>query len=112
MSHKRKGEGASSINPAGGQQHPGEVMHATSGSEMEIEYRVLMKGNVMAARTSLFDVFQYNSWIKKSNYEGIFNAIIFIFIWTIIHKPAVITYSLYLYEDIDELHKDGQSIRP
>lgn len=62
---------------------------ATSGSEMEIEQRVLMKGNVMAARNSLFDVFQYNSWIKKSNYEGIFNAVLFIFFWTIIHKPIM-----------------------
>jgi len=48
-----------------------------------------MKGNVMAARNSLFDVFQYNSWIKKSNYEGIFNAVLFVFFWTIIHKPIV-----------------------
>lgn len=53
-----------------------------------------MKGNVLAPRNSLFDVFQYNSWIKKSNYEGIFNAILFIFIWTIIHKPIVRVYTL------------------
>lgn len=37
--------------------HHAEAVHATSGSEMEIEQRVLMKGNVMAARNSLFDVF-------------------------------------------------------
>jgi hypothetical protein len=88
MSHKKR-EGVTSNNQTGGQHGGGDVMLATSGSEMEIEQRVLMKGNVMAARTSLFDLFQYNSWIKKSNYEGIFNALIFIFIWTIIHKPAV-----------------------
>ena len=89
--------------------HP---IHTTSGSEMEIEQRVLMKGNVMAARTSLFDVFQYNSWIKKSNYEGIFNAVIFIFLWTIIHKPIVKTYysRFILAFIIDELYKDGKSL--
>ena len=67
--------------------HP--VMHTTSGSELEIEQRVLMKGNVMAARNSLFDFVQYNSWIKKSNYEGIFNAMFTIFVFMIIHKPIV-----------------------
>ena len=63
----------------------------TSGSENEIEQRVLMKGNVMAARNSLLDFAQYNSWIKKSNYEGIFNAIIVIFLFLLFHKPLVST---------------------
>jgi hypothetical protein len=54
-----------------------------------MEQRVLMKGNVMAARNSLFDFVQYNSWIKKSNYEGIFNAIFTIFVFMIVHKPIV-----------------------
>ena len=59
----------------------------------------------MAARNSLFDVFQYNSWIKKSNYEGIFNAVLFIFFWTIIHKPIVSR----TFDDSlkDELYKNG-----
>ena len=43
----------------------------------------------MAARNSLFDFVQYNSWIKKSNYEGIFNAMFTIFVFMIIHKPMV-----------------------
>ena len=66
-----------------------------------------MKGNVMAARNSLFDVFQYNSWIKKSNYEGIFNAVLFIFFWTIIHKP-IVSQTFYL-SLLDELYKNGQT---
>lgn len=65
-----------------------------------------MKGNVMAARNSLFDVFQYNSWIKKSNYEGIFNAVLFIFFWTIIHKPIVSSDS-QSYAFLDELYQNG-----
>jgi hypothetical protein len=78
---------------------------ATSGSEMEIEQRVLMKGNVMAARNSLFDMFQYNSWIKKSNYEGIFNAVLFVFFWTIIHKPIVSR--IFNERILDELYQNG-----
>lgn len=61
----------------------------TSGSELEIEQRVLMKGNIMAPRNSLFDFIQFNSWIKKSNYEGIFNLFLVIFGFVFFHKPIV-----------------------
>jgi hypothetical protein len=66
-----------------------ENAFTTSGSDLEIKERVLMKGNVLVARNSLFDFFQYNSWIKKSNYEGIFNGVVVIFIFLLIHKPIV-----------------------
>eukprot|EP00347_Sterkiella_histriomuscorum_P013722 403363618 len=63
------------------------MMNTTSGSELELEQRFLLKGNVMAARNSLFDFFQFNSWIKKTNYEGIFNAMLVIAIMMLVHKP-------------------------
>lgn len=81
----RKREGTNNQDKAQG----AAAVHTTSGSELEIEQRVLMKGNVMLARNSLLDFAQYNSWIKKSNYEGIFNAVIVIFIFMLIHKPFV-----------------------
>ena len=48
-----------------------------------------LKENVLMARNSLLDFAQYNSWIKKSNYEGIFNAALVIFLFLLIHKPLV-----------------------
>ena len=65
-----------------------------------------MKGNVVAARNSLFDFIQFNSWIKKSNYEGIFNAMLTIFVMFIIHKPLVIYSFINLLEQLD---KNGQT---
>ena len=65
------------------------MITTTSGSDIEIEQRFLLKGNIVAARNSLFDLFLLNSWIKKSNYEGIFNAMLTIFVMVIIHKPVV-----------------------
>jgi len=64
------------------------LITTTSGSDIEIEQRFLLKGNIVAARNSLFDLFLLNSWIKKSNYEGIFNAMLTIFVMVIIHKPV------------------------
>ena len=48
---------------------------------------MLLKGNIVAARNSLLDFMQFNSWIKKSNFEGIFNAMLVIFLFLLIHKP-------------------------
>jgi hypothetical protein len=45
-------------------------------------------------RSSLLDIFCNNSWIKKSNYEGIFNLFIFAFIMVLIHTPLV-SYAVY-----------------
>ena len=59
----------------------------TSGSELEIEQR--LKSGSLRARNSLLDFAQHNSWIKKSNYEGIFNGLLVIFLFLLIHKPLV-----------------------
>ena len=66
-----------------------DIINTTSGSELELEQRFLLKGNIVAARNSLFDFFQVNSWIKKTNYEGIFNAMLTIFVMFVFHKPLV-----------------------
>ncbi|CDW81166.1 mboat family protein [Stylonychia lemnae] len=79
---KRQGKQSDSAK----QEEP-TLITTTSGSELEIEQRVLLKGNIVAARNSLFDFVQLNSWIKKTNYEGIFNAMLTIFVMVIIHKP-------------------------
>ena len=48
----------------------------TSGSDNEIEKKnLLLKGDITIARSSLLDVFSKNAWIKKSNFEGIFNVL-------------------------------------
>jgi hypothetical protein len=47
----RKRDGTNNQDKAQG----ASVVHTTSGSELEIEQRVLMKGNVMLARNSLLD---------------------------------------------------------
>lgn len=67
----------------------------TSGSENEIEKRTfLLKGDVTMQRSSLLDFFTHDSWIKKSNFEGIFNLFIFVFIMVFFNLPLV-NYSLY-----------------
>jgi hypothetical protein len=43
----------------------------------------------VVARNSLLDFVQFNSWIKKSNYEGIFNAMLVVFLFLLVHKPIV-----------------------
>ena len=67
----------------------------TSGSEHEIEQRIrLLKGDVTVARSSLLDFFDPNSWIKKSNFEGIFNLMIFCLFLVLICLPLT-NHSLY-----------------
>ena len=71
-----------------------------------------MKGNVMVDRNSLLDFAQYNSWIKKSNYEGIFNAVIVIFLFLLIHKPLVRKkYLAIILILLDKLGEDGETFR-
>lgn len=83
-------------------------VHTTSGSELEIEQRVLLKGNVMAARNSLLDFVQINSWIKKSNYEGIFNGMLIIFLMFLVHKP-IVNYCFPMNAILVELVEDGKT---
>ena len=45
-------------------------------------------------RCSLLDLFNKNSWIKKSNFEGIFNGFFFVFIMMLAHYP-IVNYSMY-----------------
>jgi hypothetical protein len=40
-------------------------------------------------RSSLLDLFSKHSWIKKSNFEGIFNGFFFVFIMVLAHLPIV-----------------------
>ena len=52
-----------------------------SGSDNEIERKViLLKGDITMPRPSLLDIFATNSWIKMSNFEGIFNLVIVVLI--------------------------------
>jgi hypothetical protein len=67
----------------------------TSGSENEIEKKtLLLKGDVTMSRSSLLDFFNQDSWIKKSNFEGIFNLFVFAFIMVIFNLP-ILNYSIY-----------------
>jgi hypothetical protein len=65
----------------------------TSGSDDEIVERttMLLKGDVTMERSSLLDVFQYGSWIKKSSFEGFFNLFMFILLM------ATVNMALYNY---------------
>ncbi len=45
-------------------------------------------------RTSLLDFMHHQSWIKKTNYEGIFNLFIILFWFSIVSSPLVSPTSL------------------
>ena len=67
----------------------------TSGSDNEIERKtILLKGDITMQRPSLLDIFAPNSWIKKSNFEGIFNLFIFVLLMIILNSPLV-NYSVH-----------------
>ena len=55
---------------------------------------MLLKGDISINRSSLLDIFDKSSWIKKSNYEGIFNAFIFVVFMMLVLMPLE-NYALY-----------------
>ena len=68
----------------------------TSGSDDEIVERttMLLKGDVTMERSSLLDIFNYGSWIKKSSFEGFFNLFIFILVMVAVNM-ALFNYYIY-----------------
>ena len=65
----------------------------TSGSDTEME-QWLLKGDVPTERSSLLDLFSQTSWIKKSNFEGLFNGLFFVCFMVLTHYP-IVNYSLH-----------------
>jgi len=59
-----------------------------SGSEHEIERRVLA-ADILSAKSSLLDLFAPDSWLKKTNFEGIFNLLVIIFTFALILTPLL-----------------------
>ena len=55
---------------------------------------MLLKGDITVNRSSLLDIFDKTSWIKKSNYEGIFNAFIFVVCMMLVLMPLE-NYAVY-----------------